>query len=235
MARRLAAFGTLSAAVLLLAVCGGVRGFGHLPLPSPFLGRSLAGEAFPWHTGHLFDTLHLLQPGLTASAFNPHRRMVPSVRSAMAPCSAAAVGASSHPPPRATVPVPLEAAPEAATHPDPGAPAEAGRPQSAPKQVAVELSPLVEHGGAVQPESVDTGAPTADEALEAEVLRELLSEVGDHVPGVRPEWASTETNGKGRVDMVRAKMRSRPAFHTTQPHVSVVPNSDAPPDPPPQA
>eukprot|EP00038_Savillea_parva_P009308 m.182657 g.182657 ORF g.182657 m.182657 type:complete len:331 (+) comp15591_c0_seq1:233-1225(+) len=55
---------------------------------------------------------------------------------------------------------------------------------------------------------------TPEEQLEAEVLRELLDEAGEHVPGVRPEWSSAETQGKGRVDLVRAKVRTRPAFHT---------------------
>lgn len=56
--------------------------------------------------------------------------------------------------------------------------------------------------------------PTPEDELEAEVLRELLEEAGEHVPGLRPEWSSAETQGKGRVDMVRARVRTRPAFHT---------------------
>lgn len=82
-----------------------------------------------------------------------------------------------------------------------------------------------------QPSSEDTKALTpasltAEEELEQAVLKELLEEYGEHVPGVRAEWETPASQGKGRVDMVRAKVRARPAFHTSTP-----PDAQAPEPP----
>eukprot|EP00041_Stephanoeca_diplocostata_P002381 m.26180 g.26180 ORF g.26180 m.26180 type:complete len:276 (-) comp13277_c0_seq1:64-891(-) len=43
-----------------------------------------------------------------------------------------------------------------------------------------------------------------DDAIAAAIAREVLEE-STHVPGYREEWASPETSGKGRVDLVRAR------------------------------
>lgn len=92
------------------------------------------------------------------------------------------------------------------------------------------LSTNTNEGGAVrepaQPneEHVDgpsstAGAQEDDDAIAAAIAREVLDE-STHVPGYRDEWASPETSGKGRVDLVRM-----PVHRKLQPFSAQPPNA----------
>ena len=94
-------------------------------------------------------------------------------------------------------------------------------PQRLEDAVEVGIPPSIESSVEAtpepEPESLEkaaTGIDVGVDNLEDEVMRELLAEVGEHVPGLRPEYLSSETSGKGRKDFARARVRTRPAFHT---------------------